>query len=441
GQGPMHKLPPVSGLAPAAGLDEPGRKANGEDENLPKIWVVDDDPVNLEVAGTLLDPNEFRVRRFSDGRTLLDALFREQRRPDLILLDLMMPDVDGFDVCARVREHFDALHLPILVVTARVDEESIARAFSLGCNDYLVKPFVSGELLARVRAHLSAHALVEQMEENKALKAEIKLRRQTEALLLRAQSILGNLIEFSSEGVIAFDQDGRLLCANSAAQAILGLDEGQQFLDDLSPTLTRILLYSEEDLRAARGELNELIDLRGGGQVQALIRASCYEGGRIYYAVLGSLRESAQTPAQSARLQALDAAFNAVGEAMIERNAGGSVAEPMACPVADKDEQDQLFKTVIVDAMTTSLQAWKQYTHRTKIDLAEDSGLWTVYLDKSTPVTRTLDRYLKLDTVPKRPRWRRVLQTIEFVMEHVPRDTREHAMLAQLRDRIIELSP
>ncbi|HHJ11919.1 MAG TPA: response regulator [Chromatiales bacterium] len=433
-------LPPAGtsrdteGSAPrTAGEGEP------EDTALPAVWVVDDDPVNLRVATTLLDPRQFRVRTFADGASVLAALFEEGARPDLVLLDLMMPGIDGFEVCARIREHFDALHLPILVVTARVDEESIARAFELGCNDYLVKPFLTRELLARVRAHLSARSLVEQIEENQALRAEIKLRRQTETLLLRAQSILGNLIEYSPEGVVAFDQDGRLLCANTAAQQILGLDEGQQFLDDLSPSLTRILLYSDEELRGQHGELNELIELKDGRSVPAVIRASCYEDGRIYYAVLG--HPEVRGEQQSARLQALDAAFNAVGEAMIGRDAGGSVSEPMVCSTEGEGDREQLFKVVIVDAMTASLEAWKQYTHRTKIDLAEDSGLWTVYIDKSTPVTRTLDRYLNLETVPRRPRWRRVLQTVEFVMEHVPADSREHAMLRQLRDRLIELSP
>ncbi len=440
---PVSEVPLLRDALPlTANASDNRQGADGgtaKDTVLPDVWVVDDDPVNLRVATLLLDSQRFRVRTFSSGTSVLTALFEEGARPALVLLDLMMPGIDGFEVCARIREHFDALHLPILVVTARVDEESIARAFELGCNDYLVKPFLTRELLARVRAHLSARSLVEQIEENQALRAEIKLRRQTESLLLRAQSILGNLIEYSPEGVVAFDQDGRLLCANTAAQQILGLDEGQQFLDDLSPSLTRILLYSDEELRGQHGELNELIELKDGRSVPAVIRASCYEDGRIYYAVLG--HPEARGEQQSARLQALDAAFNAVGEAMISQDAGGSVSEPMVCGTEDEGDRERLFKVVIVDAMTASLEAWKQYTHRTKIDLAEDSGLWTVYIDKSTPVTRTLDRYLNLETVPGRPRWRRVLQTVEFVMEHVPADSREHAMLRQLRDHLIELSP
>lgn len=115
-----------------------------------RILVIDDDPTVLERALQLLREGGYEVLTATNGQEGLRTVFQE--RPDLIILDIMMPPgMDGFEICQRVRELTD---VPIVMLTARKDEEDIIRGLELGADDYVVKPFRSGELLARVKAAL-----------------------------------------------------------------------------------------------------------------------------------------------------------------------------------------------------------------------------------------------------------------------------------------------
>jgi two-component system KDP operon response regulator KdpE len=113
-----------------------------------RILVVDDEPAILRAVRANLDRRGFRVET---AATALEALEYSQARPDLILLDLGLPDGDGFEVIRRVREQSDA---PIIVLSARGAERDKVRALDLGADDYLTKPFGLDELYARIRVAL-----------------------------------------------------------------------------------------------------------------------------------------------------------------------------------------------------------------------------------------------------------------------------------------------
>ncbi|WP_069803221.1 response regulator transcription factor [Thermogemmatispora onikobensis] len=113
------------------------------------ILCVDDDPHLLRLVSRNLELEGYAVLTASDGEQAL-AVFKEQQ-PDLILLDVMMPRLDGFSVCQRVREHSG---VPIILLTARGQDQDKVRGLDLGADDYLTKPFSIEELLARVRAVL-----------------------------------------------------------------------------------------------------------------------------------------------------------------------------------------------------------------------------------------------------------------------------------------------
>jgi DNA-binding response OmpR family regulator len=113
------------------------------------ILVADDDPQLLRLVTRNLQFEDYEVLPVSDGQQALEQI--EAQRPDLVLLDVMMPKMDGFTVCHRVRE-FSAV--PIILVTARGQEQDKIRGLDLGADDYLTKPFSVDELLARVRAVL-----------------------------------------------------------------------------------------------------------------------------------------------------------------------------------------------------------------------------------------------------------------------------------------------
>ena len=113
------------------------------------ILTADDDPQLLRLVARNLELEDYDVLTASDGQQALEQI--EQHAPDLVLLDVMMPRMDGFTVTSRVRE-FSAV--PIIIVTARGQEQDKVRGLDLGADDYLTKPFSIEELLARVRAVL-----------------------------------------------------------------------------------------------------------------------------------------------------------------------------------------------------------------------------------------------------------------------------------------------
>jgi DNA-binding response OmpR family regulator len=112
-----------------------------------KILLVDDDQTLLQLLSRYLRDNDFHVLEAPDGPSGLRLAYSE--RPDLVLLDVMLPGMDGWEVCARLREMTD---LPIIMLTAKATEADKLRGFQLGVDDYVTKPFSFAELVARVRA-------------------------------------------------------------------------------------------------------------------------------------------------------------------------------------------------------------------------------------------------------------------------------------------------
>jgi putative two-component system response regulator len=118
----------------------------------PTILIVDDTPENLSVLGELLQPN-YRVRAANSGRRALQ-IARSTPHPDLILLDVMMPEMDGYDVLAELRSDPATQHIPVVFVTAMDGTEDEERGLDHGAVDYITKPLRPAVVLARVRTHL-----------------------------------------------------------------------------------------------------------------------------------------------------------------------------------------------------------------------------------------------------------------------------------------------
>ncbi|NEQ71802.1 MAG: response regulator [Okeania sp. SIO2C9] len=117
------------------------------------ILIVDDQPINIQVLNNHLTANNYKVTQALNGKSALAALDREGNI-DLILLDVMMPDISGYEVCAKIREKYPAQSLPILMLTAKNQVADLVMGFQFGANDYLTKPFAKDELLTRVKTHL-----------------------------------------------------------------------------------------------------------------------------------------------------------------------------------------------------------------------------------------------------------------------------------------------
>ncbi len=117
-----------------------------------KILIVDDNPKNIQVVGNLLSREGYPTAFALGGEQALDMAKND--RFDLILLDVMMPETDGFEVCERLKNEESTKAIPVIFLTAKTDADSIAKGFESGAYDYVAKPFISRELLARVRTQL-----------------------------------------------------------------------------------------------------------------------------------------------------------------------------------------------------------------------------------------------------------------------------------------------
>jgi putative two-component system response regulator len=133
-------------------------------DNSANVLIVDDVPDNIQVAMNFLKEEPYNLSFATRGQEVL-ALMKTHEY-DLILLDIMMPEMDGYEVCRRIKAEPRLQDIPIIFVTAKVDVDSISQGFRAGAVDYLCKPFHAEELLARVNTHLSLYRAKKLLQQN-----------------------------------------------------------------------------------------------------------------------------------------------------------------------------------------------------------------------------------------------------------------------------------
>ena len=206
------------------------------------VLVVDDIPANLSVLLDLLTGAGLAVLVADSGeRALLQV---SHRRPDVILLDAMMPGLDGFETCRRLRADPATSDLPILFMTALTDTTARLAGFAAGAVDYISKPFEPEEVLARLRVQLELQRL------RRALEAEVRLRQSAEAQLERSLD----------QAVLIVDSEGHLAFCARAARDLLtaylspfdpedplptALLQGQPIARPLNPVCLRARRFAE----------------------------------------------------------------------------------------------------------------------------------------------------------------------------------------------------
>jgi two-component system sensor histidine kinase/response regulator len=162
------------------------------------ILIVDDTPANLTVLSTMLTQHGYRVRPAINGQLAIASVSREQ--PDLILLDIKMPEMDGYEVCARLKADEHTRDIPILFISALDDIEDKVKAFQVGGVDYITKPFHVEEVLARVRAHITLQNQRRHIAQLSSFKDEL-LRIVSHDLKNPISTILGYAELMQEEGI------------------------------------------------------------------------------------------------------------------------------------------------------------------------------------------------------------------------------------------------
>ncbi len=146
------------------------------------ILAVDDKPDNLRLLSKMLTGEAYKVRKVTSGRLAIEAA--RLNPPDLILLDIMMPDLDGYQVCEALKQQPETRDIPVIFLSALDDQANKVKAFVAGGVDYVTKPFQQQEVLARVRTHLQIRQLNQSLQaQNLQLQTEVTQRQQTEAEL------------------------------------------------------------------------------------------------------------------------------------------------------------------------------------------------------------------------------------------------------------------
>lgn len=160
----------------------------------PVLLIVDDTPANLGVIASHLEDSGFDIVIAQSGE---DGLKRAQRTlPDLILLDVMMPGIDGFETCRRLKANPQTADIPVIFMTALAETTDKVSGFEAGGVDYITKPIQIAEVLVRINTHLGLRAAQRQLlERNAALQQEVEIRRQAEAALEKTNQHLARTIE------------------------------------------------------------------------------------------------------------------------------------------------------------------------------------------------------------------------------------------------------
>ena len=194
------------------------------------ILIVDDTPTNLEVLLDLLEAAGFKVVVAEDGERAI--ALAEYAPPDLILLDILMPGIDGFETCRRLKANLATQEIPIIFLTAVSDNVDKVKGLNLGAVDYITKPLNHEEVLARVNTHVRLQNLTKRLtEQNERLEKEIQQRQQLEEereqafkALQQSEARFRRLIESNVIGIVSSTTDGTITDANDAFLQIIGYD-------------------------------------------------------------------------------------------------------------------------------------------------------------------------------------------------------------------------
>jgi PAS domain S-box-containing protein len=225
-----------------------------------RILLVDDEATNLEVLCKFLDGPQFILGKASSGYEALRLL--ETQPYDLVLLDIMMPGMSGFEVCEKLRERVSRDELPVIMITAKNQIGDLLRGFSVGANDYLIKPISKGELLARMDVHL----------------------RLRDAVLALADSEkrYRNIFENALEGIFQLSPEGKVIAINPAVADILGYDSIDELLQCVTDVKRQLFVDAEvfEDLRQKLESKERLLQFetrfvrKDGGQIWGSLKVT-----------------------------------------------------------------------------------------------------------------------------------------------------------------------
>lgn len=185
------------------------------------ILVVDDNLMSLKLLVNILTMEGYQIRPADSGELALAAVAAQP--PELILLDILMPEMDGFEVLRRLKAREQSRMIPVIFLSTATETEQRVQGFKLGAVDFVSKPFQHDELLARVQTHLELFRLRTQLEQRvaevQAINAQLLLdelaeRKRSEEVLRESEQLLKSIMDILPVGIWIMDAQGSIASAN-----------------------------------------------------------------------------------------------------------------------------------------------------------------------------------------------------------------------------------
>ena len=362
----------------------------------------------------------------------------------------MMPNMSGLEVCKTVRKQYDNYELPIIMVTARYQVKDVVECLSAGANDYLVKPYHEKELLARVFNQISTRQYWLTDQENSQLKQEILKRKSLEKQLANANKRLLQALDLSDEGIAIFDESLTVIYRNDALEKNWADTNENNLIGKPIKTLIPEdqREYFDVAMKNGRMPLTLSIKLSDTDSFYQLHIDRFTVDKTPYYRLLAPKKTGNSSPPAPTnevikelateltesrhKFDQLEAALKQVTR-LVKNNQSNESHPTTEAKIATTPGSTDKRET-LVKLLRTALIFWERYSGKSKVDLAEESQCWRVYLDGTTAKTRTLDRYLSTKTLPDKPRWRLAIRTANFVIDKCALSGEDFEEITKLMD-------
>ncbi len=245
------------------------------------ILAVDDEPTSLALIKAVLVAEGYQVQSAKTGEQALALIATAP--PELILLDIVMPGLDGFEVCRQLKAHEATSHIPLIFLSATTETEERVKGFRLGAVDFVAKPFQRQELLARVHAHLALTRMQAEIkrqaadlrEANSLLRSEIAVREKIASSLTESEEKFRTLADSAQDAFVMLDDEDQIIFWNRAAAEMFGYNAeeitGKKFHEHLKPERFRATSangfsrFLVSDTGLTTGKVTELILLKQDG--------------------------------------------------------------------------------------------------------------------------------------------------------------------------------
>ena len=459
-------------------LDESSGSGNSRREWSGRILVVDDEYLNLRIVESHLS-DTYHLTTALSGAEALEKL--SQEKPDLIILDLMMPVMTGYQVCQIVRKRYDPDELPIVILTAKNRVEDLVKGLSLGANDYITKPFSKEELRVRIDKQFELLHLQNVKRENQRLSWQLQRYEESEKRLRAREQHLAALLDVTGDPLLAVDEAGQLIFVNNSAEELLEIDSTDfvhkpinllaEQIAVLSPAVADAINFPFNEAMISRQGKTDYFDFDFPGTKGRFCLLTMSQVDQEFYLIVFE-RNRSSTMSPSAMMSGTPDALT-LPEIIDEINRNvertqvlgeylqqikpedlhkhrdlvdelgnfddliNKLAGTISTPVDDESELQ--YREALVKVMQDCHYYWQKVTGESIIDLAEKSRIWSVSIDNGRLRTRSMNRYLSLDKLPSNPRWRQVARTAYFVLSKVSQDEEARKALESSVARLQEI--